>query len=109
MPKVDPRHRRFCEVLMAESAGRRTPWWASIDRIAERLGLSYEEAIVLADDCEKAGLVQHDLSHTGKAARLTTDLPHSVTLASEGWRLLRKPLAGAGEKKEPAPHRRAGR
>jgi hypothetical protein len=56
--------------LLTESAGRRTPWRASIDRIANRLSLSYEEATVVADDYEKGGLVQHDLSHTGKATRL---------------------------------------
>jgi hypothetical protein len=60
MPRVDPRHRQFCEALLEESAG------------AARLGLPWEEAAVLADDCEKVGLVRHNQSQHTKAARLAT-------------------------------------
>ena len=58
--------RRFCQALAAESEGRRsTPWWSSIHTVAQRLGLPYDDAVVLADDCAKAGLVTHDQSqHT---------------------------------------------
>jgi predicted dehydrogenase len=53
----------------------------------------HEEAVGLADDCEKAGLVRHDQSQWVKAARLKTDLPHSVCLAAGGWLMLRKQRA----------------
>jgi hypothetical protein len=80
----------FCHALHEVSRLRRPPWWVSIDLVAARLRLSYEQAVVLADDCALAGLVRHDLSQAVKRGRLATDLPHSVCLAAGGWLLVRK-------------------
>lgn len=90
MPRRLPadRARRFCRALAAESEGRRSqPWWTSIAAVARRLGMPYDEAMVLADDCEKAGLVTHDQSQHTKAGRRAVELPHSVTLNEAGRRL----------------------
>ena len=43
------RARRFCQMLERESAGRQVQWWTSIATVARRLGLSDDEAIMLAD------------------------------------------------------------
>jgi hypothetical protein len=58
----------------------------AIDTIAKRLGISSNEAIVLADDCQLAGLVRHEVPEHMRGRRL----PHSVTLGAEGWKLLRR-------------------
>ena len=44
----------------------------------------------LADECAKAGYVQHDQSQHVKAGRRLTELPHSVTLMPGGQALLGK-------------------
>jgi hypothetical protein len=86
MPKkaTPLRYRRFCEALAEESKGRPVPWSMAIDTIAKRLGISIDEAIVLADDCQLAGLYRHDVPEHMRGKRL----PHSVTLAAEWWKLL---------------------
>ncbi len=77
------RLRRFCEALHFETerlrarrpvSGIYVQWWASIDTVARRMGIPHDEAIVLADDCAKAGLVRHDAVNTKGR------LPHSVSL-----------------------------
>jgi hypothetical protein len=84
------RARRFCQALAADSEGRRTmPWWTSIHAVAQRLDLPYDEAVALADDCAKAGLVTHDQSQHTKADRRAAELPHSVTLNEAGRQLAR--------------------
>jgi hypothetical protein len=88
--RINPEHRRFCEALLAASAGRQPPWWVSIDRLALDLRLSWRQAVALADECAVAGYVRHDMDATVKRARLRTDLPHSVCLAAGGWLLLRR-------------------
>lgn len=82
------RARRFCQALAADSEGRRSaPWWTSIDTVARKLELPYDEAVVLADDCEKAGYVSHDQSQHTKEGRRAVELPHSVTLKEAGRQL----------------------
>ena len=86
-PSTD-RARRFCQALAAESEGRRShPWWTSIHAISQRLELPYDEAVALADDCARAGLVTHDQSQHTKAGRRAAELPHSVTLNEAGRQL----------------------
>ena len=46
-----------------------------------------DDAIKLADDCERDGLVMHDQSQHTNAERRAAALPHSVTLAGPGWAL----------------------
>lgn len=79
------RARRFCQAVSADAEGRRAmPWWTSIATVARKAGLPYDEAVALAADCAKAGLVKHDQSqHTGSARR-AAELPHSVTLEQAG-------------------------
>jgi hypothetical protein len=70
-----------------ETAGRRIGWWTSIDAVARRLGLTLDEATVLADDCAQAGYVAHDMSSPAADHRRSRDLPHSVTLTATGQSL----------------------
>src|SRR5262245_22701951 len=79
-------HRRFCEALAKECEGRPVPWKVSIERVAERLAMPTDEAIVLADDCHQAGLVSHDVPERLRGRRL----PHSVKLDVDRWKLLRR-------------------
>jgi len=79
------RARRFCAALSAEAEGRPSaPWWSSIQVVARRLGIPYDEAVALADECARAGLVTHDQSQHTKTDRKATALPHSVTLKEAG-------------------------
>ena len=43
------------------------------------MGISREQAVVLADECSKAGLVKHDRNSSASV------LSHSVTLDRKGW------------------------
>ncbi|MCW5733708.1 MAG: hypothetical protein KIS73_06270 [Enhydrobacter sp.] len=55
------RARRFCAAVSAEAAGRSAaPWWSSIDVIARRFEIPYDDAVALAEDCAREGLVSHD-------------------------------------------------
>lgn len=58
--------------------------------VADRLGMPGDDAIQLADDCARDGLVMHDQSQHTKADRRAAVQPHSVTLAAPGWALVRK-------------------
>ena len=57
-----------------------------IDTVAQRLGISVFEAVVVADDCHQAGLVRDDVPKRMRGRRL----PRSVTLAASGWALVKK-------------------
>jgi len=61
-----------------------------INTVATRLGMEADRATALADECAKAGYVQHDQSQHVKAGRRLTELPHSVTLMPGGQALLGK-------------------
>ena len=88
----------FCRALHEETRGRRAPWWVSIEKVAARLSMPYEQAVALADDCAIAGLVQHDQSQTVKRAQLATELPHSVCLVAAGWLLVEGTASPAGKR-----------
>ncbi len=58
------RAHRFCSALSTETRARPN-WWVSIQTVANRLGMNGEDAIELADECAREGLVMHDQSqHT---------------------------------------------
>ena len=82
------RARRFCSALATETRDRPN-WWVSIQTVADRLGMPGDEAIALADDCAREGLVMHDQSQFTKAGRRASVLPHSVTLNEAGRQLVR--------------------
>lgn len=77
------RARRFCSALATETRDRPN-WWVSIQTVADRLGMPGDEAIALADDCAREGLIMHDQSQFTKADRRGTVQPHSVTLNQAG-------------------------
>jgi hypothetical protein len=52
------------------------------------MGLSWEEATVIADECAKGGLVKHDLISPSTNYRHDRDLPHSVALDRKGWEMI---------------------
>jgi hypothetical protein len=70
------------------------------------MGLSWEEATVLAGECAQLGLVKHDLSSSSTAHRQGKELPHSVSLDRKGWEMMwseveRRPPAGEIKPKPP--------
>ncbi len=74
------RVRRFVQALSIESRDGPSRW-VSIPTVAERLGMRGEEAIELADQCAREGLVTHDQSQHPAAGRDGRAVrPHSVTL-----------------------------
>ncbi len=80
--------RRFCSVLVAETRDRPN-WWVSIQTVADRLGMTGDEDIKLADECAREGLVMHDQSQHTAADRRASVLPHSVTLREPGRQMAR--------------------
>jgi hypothetical protein len=72
---------------LATETRDRPNWWVSIQTVAERLGMPGDEAISLADDCAREGLVMHDQSQFTKAGRRASVQPHSVTLNEAGRQL----------------------
>lgn len=84
------RARRFCEVLAKVSRDRPQPWWTSIADVAWGLNMNADEAVLLAHECELAGLVHHDLSSAATAHRHAAEKPHSVSLSAGGWKLVEK-------------------
>jgi hypothetical protein len=86
-------HRRFCEALTEECKGRPETWSVAIDNIAKRLGITLEEAIVLADDCHQAGLVRHDLPEHMRGRRLARRRGLEAAAAEESGEGFGQPVA----------------
>ena len=83
------RSRRFCWALAAESEDRKAmPWWSSVDAIARRLGMAYDETFELARTCAEAGYVTRDRSHFTKPGRRGAVQLHIVTLKQAGRELV---------------------
>jgi len=53
------RAHRFCSALATETRDRPN-WWVSIQTVADRLGMPNHDAVELADECARSGLVMHD-------------------------------------------------
>jgi hypothetical protein len=81
--KAADRARRFCSALATETRDRPN-WWVAIQTVADRLGMPGDDAIGLADDCARQGLVMHDQPQSTKAERRAAERPHSVTLNQSG-------------------------
>jgi len=80
------RARRFCSALATETRDRPN-WWVAIQTVVDRLGMPGEDAIELADECAREGLVTHDQSQHTAGGRRAPVRPHSVTLRKAGRRL----------------------
>jgi hypothetical protein len=62
MPKAtaaDAVARRFCHALAEETAGMTPGSWRMVDAIAQRMGIMFEEASMVADDCTHREWVDH--------------------------------------------------
>jgi Mn-dependent DtxR family transcriptional regulator len=70
------RSRAFCKALYQE-IGDDPKRWTTITAVADRLGIDQDKAEALAAELDEQGLVR-----VGGG--------HSVTLAPEGWQLVRK-------------------
>jgi hypothetical protein len=57
------RSRRFCQALLEETGGE-VLRWASIDSVADRLGMDPDKAAVLAAELDDAGLVRVGGGHS---------------------------------------------
>ncbi|WP_428671961.1 hypothetical protein [Reyranella sp.] len=77
------RARRFCSALATETRAARIGGWQSRPS-PNRLGMPGEDAIELADDCAREGLVMHDQSQHTADDRKAVTRPHSVTLKEAG-------------------------
>jgi hypothetical protein len=95
------RQRMFCEALHRVVAHRRGLWWTSINSVADHLGIDYDEAAVLAHECEKAGWLRHDLSSSATKYRHGHAVPRSVILSAAGLTMLRD-----GPRSNPSPSER---
>ncbi len=83
------RAQRFCRALEQRIRGRRQhPAWVAIADVAREMKLPADDAILLAHECELAGLVHHDLSSKATAYRHGEAVPHSVSLTASGWAFL---------------------
>jgi DNA-binding transcriptional ArsR family regulator len=56
-------HRAFCRALLEETRSEMLRW-ATIDSVAERIGMGYEEAEHMARQLEDAGLVRVGGGHS---------------------------------------------
>jgi hypothetical protein len=74
----------FCRALHEETGGGLLRY-APIARVAKRLHIGGDEAIVLAADCAEADLVRLDVK--GPPYR---QLPSSAMLDEKGWLLLKR-------------------
>jgi hypothetical protein len=83
---LSARCRRFCRALDQECGGQLLRW-ATIARVATRLGMDEREAILLAGECAEADYVRLDVK--GPPYRL---LPGSAILTEAGRQLLKKPV-----------------
>ena len=84
------RARRFCSALATETRDRPN-WWVSIQTVADRLGMSGDNAIKLADACARAGLRRT----TSPSTRRRTDARPSCRAQRDAERGRAK--SGAGE------------
>jgi len=66
--------RRFCHALTEETAGMTPGAWRVVDTIAKRMGVSFDEASAIADDCVRRGWVEHVV------------MVHTVRLLEDGAR-----------------------
>jgi hypothetical protein len=64
------RARRFCFALAEETAGMTVGSWRMADTIARRIGIPFDDASSIADDCARRGWVD--------------DRQHTVSLREEG-------------------------
>ena len=55
--------RRFCLALAQEAAGMQPGTWSMMDTIANRMGIPFEEASAMADDCARRQWVDRE-SHS---------------------------------------------
>jgi hypothetical protein len=57
---ADPLARRFCLALAQETAGMQPGTWRMVDTIAHRMGVTFEEASAIADDCARRQWADHE-------------------------------------------------
>lgn len=77
------RAKRFVSALATETRDRPN-CWVSIQTVANRLGMPGEDAIKLADECARQGLVMHDQSQHTKADRKATVRPTQCDAEASG-------------------------
>lgn len=82
------RAKRFCSALATETR-ERPNWWASINSVANRMGIDDDQAVAVAEECERAGYVMHDQSQHTKDEVRASRQPHSATLRPAGWGLIK--------------------
>src|SRR4051812_46787115 len=73
------------------------PWWSSVEAIARRLDMAYDEAVELARACADVGFVTRGRAQLSKPDRRGAAKLHVVTLNQAGRELVR----GKGEMATP--------
>jgi hypothetical protein len=98
MPRITPAEglaRRFCHALAEETAGMMPGSWRMVDTIARRMGIPFEEASTIADDCVRREWVDH--RH------------HTVKLLEEGRQVAAAVRKTIASKRQPAAQAKAAR
>jgi hypothetical protein len=91
MPRATPAEglaRRFCHALAEETAGMALGSWRMVDTIARRMGIPFEEASTIADDCARREWVNHR--------------QHTVQLREEGRQVAAAVRKAIVSKRQPA-------
>jgi hypothetical protein len=89
------RARRFCFALAEETAGMTVGSWRMVDTIARRMGVPFDDASSIADDCARRGWIDH--------------LQHTVSLLEEGHQVAAAVRKAIVTKRQPAARPKAAR
>jgi hypothetical protein len=82
------RARRFCHALAEQTAGLTPGSWRMVHTIAKRMGITFEEASAIADDCVRREWADHR--------------QHTVRLLEEGRQVAAGVRKAIVSKREPA-------
>jgi hypothetical protein len=97
-PKIDRSEalaRRFCHALAEETAGMNPGFGRMVQTMAQRMGIPFDDATPIADDCARRGWVDHR--------------QHTVSLREEGRLVTAAVRKGIVSKRQPTGRPKAAR
>jgi hypothetical protein len=92
---ADALARRFCHALAEETAGLAPGSWRMVHTIAQRMGITFDEASAIADDCVRREWADHR--------------QHTVSLREEGRLVAAGVRKAITSKRQPAVEAKAAR
>jgi hypothetical protein len=87
--------RRFCHALAEETAGMAPGSWRMVHTIAQRMGVPFDEASAVADDCVRREWADHR--------------QHTVSLREEGRQVAADVRKAIAAKRQPTARPKAAR